>query len=90
MEKYVPPLSVCHSLIEDQHQPVCMRKRERVRETNIENKMKIFVINYDFLTIFIFRHIKRVGLNLEVPGGTRVIDATGKLILPGTLTPLVQ
>ena len=29
------------------------------------------------------RYIKRVGLNLEVPGGTRVIDATGKLVMPG-------
>jgi dihydroorotase-like cyclic amidohydrolase len=32
---------------------------------------------------FVFRIIKRVGLNLEIPGGTRVIDATGKLVMPG-------
>eukprot|EP00090_Calanus_glacialis_P016337 TRINITY_DN2559_c0_g1_i1.p1 TRINITY_DN2559_c0_g1~~TRINITY_DN2559_c0_g1_i1.p1 ORF type:complete len:572 (-),score=185.38 TRINITY_DN2559_c0_g1_i1:63-1751(-) len=27
--------------------------------------------------------IKQVGKNLEVPGGARVIDATGKLVIPG-------
>ena len=27
--------------------------------------------------------IKQVGPNLDVPGGTRVIDATGKLVMPG-------
>ena len=27
--------------------------------------------------------IKQVGTNLEVPGGARVIDATGKLVIPG-------
>ncbi len=31
----------------------------------------------------IFRFIKKVGLNLEIPGGTRIIDATGKLVIPG-------
>ena len=29
------------------------------------------------------RIIKQVGPNLDVPGGTRVIDARGKLVLPG-------
>jgi len=29
------------------------------------------------------RYIKMVGKNLEVPGGTKVIDATGKLVIPG-------
>lgn len=31
----------------------------------------------------LFRHIKQVGLNLDIPGGTRTIDATGKLVIPG-------
>ena len=54
--------------------------------------MKYFHGNIEYFAMIVnlisltFRHIKRVGLNLEVPGGTRVIDATGKLILPGTLT----
>ena len=29
------------------------------------------------------RVIKQVGQNLNVPGGTRVIDARGKLVMPG-------
>lgn len=29
------------------------------------------------------RFIKQVGSNLDIPGGTRVIDATGKLVIPG-------
>jgi len=29
------------------------------------------------------RIIKQVGTNLDVPGGARVIDATGKLVIPG-------
>lgn len=29
------------------------------------------------------RLIKQVGTNLDIPGGTRVIDATGKLVMPG-------
>ena len=30
-----------------------------------------------------FRYIKQVGLDLDVPGGTKVIDAKGKLVIPG-------
>ena len=29
------------------------------------------------------RIIKQVGTNLQVPGGTRVIEAAGKLVMPG-------
>lgn len=29
------------------------------------------------------RLIKEVGVDLYVPGGTRVIDATGRLVMPG-------
>ena len=46
-----------------------------------------FVVNKDLVkmeTFFLFfRFIKKVGLNLEIPGGTRIIDATGKLVIPG-------
>ncbi|KAG7297019.1 hypothetical protein JYU34_019945 [Plutella xylostella] len=31
--------------------------------------------------------IKQVGRNLIIPGGTRVIDATGKLVMPGGVDP---
>ena len=27
--------------------------------------------------------IKQVGSHLDIPGGTRIIDATGKLVMPG-------
>ena len=30
-----------------------------------------------------FRIIKEVGTNLTIPGGTKVIDASGKLVIPG-------
>ena len=30
-----------------------------------------------------FSIIKQVGPNLDVPGGTRVIDASGKFVIPG-------
>ena len=29
------------------------------------------------------RLIKQVGSHLDIPGGTRIIDATGKLVMPG-------
>ena len=29
------------------------------------------------------RYIKQVGTNLDIPGGTRIIDAAGKLVMPG-------
>ena len=29
------------------------------------------------------RLIKQVGSNLDIPGGTRIIDASGKLVMPG-------
>ena len=29
------------------------------------------------------KKIKQVGLHLEVPGGARIIDATGRLVIPG-------
>jgi hypothetical protein len=38
----------------------------------------------------IFRFIKKVGLNLEIPGGTRIIDATGKLVIPGKTFIFIQ
>jgi len=28
---------------------------------------------------------RQIGLNLVVPGGTKTIDATGKLVMPGNL-----
>ena len=39
-----------------------------------------YQINYG---VYLSRYIKDVGQNLMVPGGTRVIDATGKLVIPG-------
>ena len=34
--------------------------------------------------------IKQVGNHLIIPGGTRVIDATGKLVLPGGIDSSVH
>lgn len=39
--------------------------------------------------IFLFIHFtssRQIGLNMVVPGGTKTIDATGKLIMPGDYT----
>ena len=45
-------------------------------------------INYHFLfhhsnSYSFLRIIKDVGTNLTIPGGTKVIDASGKLVIPG-------
>ena len=34
-------------------------------------------------TFLWYSYIKQVGTNLDVPGGTTVIDAKGKLVIPG-------
>ncbi len=46
--------------------------------------LNIFMLSI-IITKYIFRFIKKVGLNLEIPGGTRIIDATGKLVIPGKI-----
>lgn len=34
--------------------------------------------------------IKEIGQNLVIPGGTRVIDAKGKLVMPGKCSRLIR
>jgi len=34
--------------------------------------------------------ISRIGLNLDVPSGTEIVDAEGKLIFPGFIDPHVH
>ena len=33
--------------------------------------------------VFGYSYIKQVGLDVDVPGGTKVINAAGKLVIPG-------
>ncbi len=46
------------------------------------------VIKYVILQVFFMKinHLissRQIGLNLVIPGGTKTIDATGKLVMPG-------
>ena len=52
------------------------------------------VVNHDksqFVDVYIEDGIiKQIGNHLIIPGGTRVIDANGKLVLPGGIDPNVH
>lgn len=45
----------------------------------MENDINIEILVYD--------PSRQMGRNLIIPGGTRVIDATGKLVMPGGIDP---
>ena len=44
--------------------------------------MFCFMSNF-FLHNFFFVELCQVGKNLSVPGGTKIVDASGKLVIPG-------
>ena len=43
----------------------------------------IIILCFKFYSFSYLRIIKDVGTNLTIPGGTKVIDASGKLVIPG-------
>lgn len=43
-----------------------------------------------FLTyLFLFCYNRMIGCNLIIPGGTRVIDATSMLVMPGNINYVI-
>lgn len=47
--------------------------------------MKIYVLFCDYIMYSNFFHNRMVGSNLIIPGGTRIIDATSMLVIPGNI-----
>ena len=41
------------------------------------------VIRYGFF-FYLFGNFRQVGSNLTIPGGVRIIDVRGKMVMPGT------